>query len=99
MVTKLAVSDDGLTWARPHHDYLLKPEMPWEGGYNLAKAAVVRDDEVWLYYFGKKGKTEMVALARLEGSCAFPDCVIKEGGTRYLYYNGWTSPPSRSPAT
>lgn len=64
MVTKLAVSDDGLTWKRPHHDYLLKPEMGWEGSYNLAKAAVIRDDEVWLYYFGKKGKTEMCALAR-----------------------------------
>lgn len=64
MVTKLAVSDDGLTWTRPHHDYLLKPEMDWEGSYNLAKAAVVRGDEVWLYYFGKKGKTEMIALAR-----------------------------------
>lgn len=32
MVTKLAVSDDGLEWRRPHHDYLLKPEMSWEGG-------------------------------------------------------------------
>lgn len=64
MVTKLGVSDDGLVWERPHHDYLLKPTMEWEGSYNLAKAAVIRDDEVWLYYFGKKGKTEMVALAR-----------------------------------
>jgi len=26
MVTKLAVSDDGLNWKRPHHDYLLKPD-------------------------------------------------------------------------
>ena len=64
MVTKLAVSDDGLTWTRPHHVYLLKPEMPWEGTYNLAKAAVIRDDEVWLYYFGKKDKCEIVGLAR-----------------------------------
>jgi len=64
MVTKLAVSDDGLTWNRPHHEYLLKPEMDWEGGYNLAKAAVIHGDEVWLYYFGKKGNTEMIALAR-----------------------------------
>jgi predicted GH43/DUF377 family glycosyl hydrolase len=64
MVTKLAVSDDGLTWKRPHHDYLLKPEMEWEGTYNLAKAAVVRDDEVWLYYFGKKEKKEIIGLAR-----------------------------------
>jgi predicted GH43/DUF377 family glycosyl hydrolase len=63
-VTKLAVSEDGLTWERPHHNYLLKPTMKWEGGYNLAKAAVIRDDEVWLYYFGKKGSTEMIALAR-----------------------------------
>lgn len=108
MVTKLAVSDDGLTWSRPNHKHLLKPEMPWEGSYNLAKAAVVRDNEVWLYYFGKKNKTEMVALARskdlvnwkkepkpifshqdssLEGSRAFPDCVIKEGETWYMYYD------------
>ena len=108
MVTKLAVSDDGLTWKRPHHDYLLKPTMGWEGSYNLAKAAVVRDDEVWLYYFGKKGKTEMIALARskdlvswtkepkpilthgdsrIEGERAFPDCVIKEGDTWYMYYD------------
>jgi predicted GH43/DUF377 family glycosyl hydrolase len=64
MVTKLAVSDDGLTWERPHHDYLLKATMKWEGNYNLAKAAVIRDDEVWLYYFGKKGSSEMIALAR-----------------------------------
>lgn len=108
MVTKLAVSDDGLTWSRPNHKHLLKPEMPWEGSYNLAKAAVVRDNEVWLYYFGKKNKTEMIALARskdlvnwkkepkpifshqdssLEGSRAFPDCVIKEGETWYMYYD------------
>jgi predicted GH43/DUF377 family glycosyl hydrolase len=63
-VTKLAVSDDGLTWKRPHHDHLLKPTMKWEGSYNLAKAAVIRDDEVWLYYFGKRGSTEMISLAR-----------------------------------
>ena len=108
MVTKLAVSDDGLNWKRPRHDYLLKPEMPWEGSYNLAKAAVVRGDEVWLYYFGKKGKTEMCALARstdlvrwwkepkpifthkdsrLDGTRAFPDCVIQEGRTWYMYYD------------
>ena len=30
MVTKLAVSDDGLIWTRPHHDYLLTPEMEVE---------------------------------------------------------------------
>jgi len=108
MVTKLAVSGDGLTWKRPHHDYLLKPQMPWEGSYSLAKAAVVRDDEVWLYYFGKKGKTEMIALARshdlvnwrkepkpifthqdsrIDGERAFPDCVIQEGKTWYVYYD------------
>ena len=108
MVTKLAVSDDGLTWKRPHHNHLLKPTMAWEGSYNLAKAAVVRDDEVWLYYFGKKGKTEMCALARskdlinwkkerkpifthkdsrIDGERAFPDCVIKEDGTWYMYYD------------
>ncbi len=108
MVTKLAQSDDGLTWTRAHHNYLLKPEMDWEGSYNLAKAAVVRDDEVWLYYFGKKGKTEMVALARsrdlvnwqkepkpifthedsrIDGTRAFPNCVIQEGDTWYMYYD------------
>jgi poly(3-hydroxybutyrate) depolymerase len=108
MVTKLAQSDDGLTWKRPHHNYLLQPEMPWEGSYNLAKAAVVRDDEVWLYYFGKKAKTEMVSLARsndlvnwqkepkpifthqdsrIDGTRAFPDCVIQEGDTWYMYYD------------
>jgi beta-xylosidase len=63
-VTKLAVSEDGLTWERPHQNHLLKPTLPWEGVYNLAKAAVIRDDEVWLYYFGKKGATEMISLAR-----------------------------------
>ena len=108
MVTKLAQSDDGLSWKRPHHNYLLKPEMPWEGSYNLAKAALIRDDEVWLYYFGKKGKTEMIALARsrdlenwqkepkpvfthedsrIDGTRAFPDCVIQEGDTWYMYYD------------
>ena len=108
MVTKLAQSDDGLTWKRPHHDYLLKPEMPWEGSYNLAKAAVVRDDEVWLYYFGKKAKTETIALARskdlanwhkepkpifthedsrIDGTRAFPDCVIQDGDMWYMYYD------------
>jgi len=108
MVTKLAVSDDGLTWRRPHHNYLLKPEMDWEGSYNLAKAAVVRNDEVWLYYFGKKDKTEMIALARskdlenwqkepkpifthkdsrIDGERAFPNCVMKEGDTWYMYYD------------
>jgi hypothetical protein len=63
MVTKLAVSDDGLDWRRPHHHYLLKPEMAWEGSYNLAKAAVVREDQVWLYYFGKRGGREITGLA------------------------------------
>ncbi len=109
MVTKLAVSEDGLTWKRPHHDYLLKPEMPWEGSYNLAKAAVVRGDEVWLYYFGKKGGRESIGLARsgdlvnwqkepqsiftsddsrIEGTTrAFPDCVIREGDTWYMYHD------------
>jgi len=108
MVTKLAVSDDGLTWHRPHHNYLLEPELEWEGSYNLAKAAVLRDDEIWLYYFGKKDKTEMVALARskdlkkwqkepapifthedsrIDGERAFPDCVIKEDDTWYMYYD------------
>jgi len=108
MVTKLAQSDDGLTWKRPHHDYLLKPEMDWEGSYNLGKAAVVRDDAVWVYYFGKKDKTEMIALARsrdleswqkepkpifthedsrIDGTRAFPNCVIQEGDTWYLYYD------------
>jgi predicted GH43/DUF377 family glycosyl hydrolase len=110
-LTKLAVSDDGLIWTRPHHDYLLTPEMDWEGTYNLAKAAVVRDDEVWLYYFGKKGTREIIGLARsrdlanwrkepkaiwtpadsrIDGTRAFPDCVIKEGDTWYMYYDiGW----------
>ena len=119
MVTKLAVSDDGLTWTRPHHNYLLKPEMPWEGSYTLAKAAVVRDEEVWLYYFGKKDKTEMVGLARsgdltkwrkeprpilthqdsrIDGERAFPDCIIKEGDTWYMYYDvGWDYEDSRNP--
>jgi len=108
MVTKLAASDDGIGWQRPHHDYLLKPEMPWEGGYNLAKVAVVRGDEVWLYYFGKKSKRENIGLARssdlvnwkkepesifrsedsrIDGTRAFPDCVIKEGDTWYMYYD------------
>jgi predicted GH43/DUF377 family glycosyl hydrolase len=108
MVTKLAVSDDGSTWNRPHHNFLLRPEMDWEGGYNLAKSAVIRDDEVWLYYFGKKGRTEMIALARsddlvnwrkepkpifthqdsrIDGERAFPDCVVKEGETWYMYYD------------
>ena len=108
MVTKLAVSDDGLQWSRPHHDYLLKPEMGWEGSYNLAKAAVIRGDEVWLYYFGKKSKRELIGLARssdlvhwkkepkaiftsddsrIDGTRAFPDCVIKEGDAWYMYYD------------
>jgi len=102
MVTKLAVSDDGLTWKRPHHNYLLKPDMSWEGTYNLAKAAVIRGEEVWLYYFGKKSGRESIGLARsgdlvhwkkepkaiftsddsrIDGTRAFPDCVIREGGT------------------
>lgn len=111
MVTKLAVSDDGLTWKRPHHNYLLKPEMDWEGSYNLAKVALVRDDEVWLYYFGKKDKRECIGLARsrdlvnwkkqtqpiftsddshINGTRAFPECVIKEGDLWYMYYDvGW----------
>ena len=111
MVTKLAVSDDGLEWKRPHHDYLLKPEMSWEGNYNLAKAAMVRGDEVWLYYFGKRAGRESIGLARstdlihwnkqpnsiltsdnsrIDGTRAFPDCVIKEGDIWYMYYDvGW----------
>lgn len=119
MVTKLAVSDDGLSWKRPHHDYLLKPEMDWEGSYNLAKAAVVRDDEIWLYYFGKKDTSEMCALARskdlihwtkepkpifthqdsrIDGTRAFPDSVIKEGDTWYMYYDvGWDYHDPRNP--
>jgi len=64
MVTKLAVSSDGLNWKRPHHDYLLKAEMSWEGNYNVAKVARVMGDEVWLYYFGKKSKREIIGLAR-----------------------------------
>jgi len=108
MVTKLAVGEDGLTWERPHHNYLLKPTMKWEGGYNLAKAAVVRDNEVWLYYFGKKGKSEMISLARskdlvdwkkqpkpifthkdsrIPSTRAFPDCVLKDKDTWYMYYD------------
>ena len=108
MVTKLAISNDGLEWKRPHHNYLLKPKMPWEGSYNLAKAAVIRGGEVWLYYFGKKNKRESIGLARssdlvnwkkepesiftsddsrIDGTRAFPDCVIKEGDTWYMYYD------------
>lgn len=64
MVTKLAVSADGLSWKRPHHDYLLEPEMDWEGSYNLAKSAQIVGDEIWLYYFGKKNRREIIGLAR-----------------------------------
>jgi len=110
MVTKLAISEDGLQWKRPHHGYLLEPEMPWEGSYNLAKAAVIRGDEVWLYYFGKKNKRESIGLARsgdlvnwkkepksifrsddsrIDGTRAFPGCVIKEGDTWYMAGGGY----------
>ena len=119
MVTKLAVSDDGLKWRRPGHDYLLKPEMPWEGSYNLAKAAVVRGSEVWLYYFGKRNKREIIGLARsadlahwkkepkaiftsdssrIDGTRAFPDCVLKEGNKWYMYYDvGWDYHHAKNP--
>ena len=39
--------------------------MSWEGNYNLAKVAPVMTDEVWLYYFGKKSKREIIGLAQL----------------------------------
>ena len=61
--TKLAVSDDGLTWTRPSLEPVLRRKHPWEGGYAVAKVVCVVGDEVRLYYFGKKGIEERIGLA------------------------------------
>jgi len=61
--TILLESDDGLHWERAEPYPVLKVTEDYEGTYALVKSAVVVDDELRLYYFGKLGIEERLCLA------------------------------------
>lgn len=63
MVTKLALSKDGIDWQPSGHGAVLKAEMPWEGNYNLVKAVVKYNGGYRAYYFGKKSGIESIGVA------------------------------------
>lgn len=63
ITTKLAVSANGYDWKIAREAPILTPKERWEGPYAGAKAALVTEDKVIVYYIGKQGIHERMGVA------------------------------------
>jgi len=61
--TMLAVSDNGYDWRLAREAPILRARERWEGKYAGAKAALVTEDKVIIYYVGKQGIHERMGVA------------------------------------